>query len=146
MIWPVWNRLELAMDPFEEFHRLHRQAVDLFGRTQGRAPGYPALNLSSNEQEALVSVAVPGVEQKSLSLTVTGDVLTIEGERVAEAIGDKSMYHRRERGTGSFSRSVRLPFPVDAEKVSARHELGILTITLPRKESSKPRKIAITAD
>jgi len=79
---------------------------------------------------------------EDLEVLVTGDELTIKGQR-HEAQQEGASYHRRERGVGSFNRSVRLPVGIDASKVQARLQDGILTITLPKAEGSRPRKVEI---
>ena len=86
---------------------------------------------------------MPGVRVEDLDLSIEGDTLTIRGERPADQVPDNSQYHRRERIHGSFSRAVQLPFAVDAKKVEASFEDGVLKISMPRVEAEKPRKIEI---
>ena len=93
-----------------------------------------------------MAVELPGVDPKSVDLSVVGHVLTLQGERTEEPGVKAEEYHRRERATGKFARSVRLPFEVESDKVHARFENGVLRVTLPRKESTKPRRIAINAE
>lgn len=145
MIWPI-ARFDWTVDPFQELHRLQRDMNRLFVDFTVPAGEFPALNLWSSADEALVAAEVPGVDPKSVDVSVVGNVLTIEGERKADAAVPETAYRRRERGTGKFLRSLRLPFEVETDKVQARCEHGVLRITLPRKESTKPRRIAIAAE
>jgi HSP20 family protein len=110
---------------------------------QRSAPSFPALNIWSNEDELIVTAEVPGINPEDLDISVVGDNLTLKGERRSEELEEGARYHRQERGYGSFSRTVQLPFPVDIEKVNAKFTNGVLEIGLPRAEADKPRKIAV---
>lgn len=145
MIWPV-TRFDWTLDPFQELHQLQREMNGLFADYSATARSFPTVNLSCTADTAVVSAEVPGVDPKDVGVSVVGHVLTIEGERKADTAVPAQAYHRRERGIGKFLRSVRLPFEVEADQVQARYEHGILRITLPRKESTKPRRIAIAAE
>jgi HSP20 family protein len=107
------------------------------------APSFPALNIWSNEDELIITAEVPGINPEDLDISVVGDNLTLKGERKAEEMDENARYHRQERGYGSFSRTVQLPFPVDIDKVDANFTNGVLEITMPRAEADKPRKIAV---
>jgi HSP20 family protein len=86
------------------------------------------------------------LDLKDMELHVTGNnQLTIKGERKAK-LPEKSIWHRQERGFGSFTRVLTLPFDVDAGKVDARFENGILTVKLAKHASAKPRKITVKAE
>ena len=135
-----------AQDPFQDLYRLQREVNRLFSDVTEPAERFPALNLWSSDDEAVVMVELPGVDPKKVDLSVVGHVLTLQGERAEEPGVKAEAYHRRERSTGAFARSVRLPFDVESDKVQARYEHGVLRITLPRKESTKPRRIAIAAE
>lgn len=145
MIWPV-TRFDWTLDPFQELHRMQRDMNRLFADYTSTADQFPTLNLWGNESEAVLAAEIPGVDPKQVEISVVGNVLTLEGERKAEADVTAAAYHRRERGTGRFLRSVRLPFEVEADRVQAKYENGVVRITLPRKESTKPRRIAIAAE
>ena len=143
MIWPIVSALEMVHDPVMELQRMHREMDRLLhGGYRGDA-GYPAMNVWAKDDAAQVVAAVPGLKPEDLSLTVEARILAIEGERKAEAAADGTV--RSERPAGRFSRRVRLPFDVDGARVTARYDRGLVTITLPRSEDSKPRKIAVQA-
>lgn len=139
-------RLDWAQDPFQDLYRLQREVNRLFSDYSEAADRFPALNLSSTDDQAEVAVELPGVDPKLVELSVVGHVLTLQGERAEETGIAAEAYHRRERATGKFVRTVRLPFEVEADRVQARFEHGVLRVTLPRKESTKPRRIAIAAE
>lgn len=145
MMWPIVNRLDWGVDPFLEMNRLQRQMNRLFDGYMDRSQEFPAVNVWSNGDQVVVTADVPGVEAKDVEITVTGSVLTMEGERKAEQPGAQDTLYRQERDSGKFVRSVRLPFEVENDKVEAHYRNGILHITLPRSEATKPRKIQIEA-
>nr|NIQ93207.1 Hsp20/alpha crystallin family protein [Desulfuromonadales bacterium]NIR33245.1 Hsp20/alpha crystallin family protein [Desulfuromonadales bacterium]NIS39552.1 Hsp20/alpha crystallin family protein [Desulfuromonadales bacterium] len=91
-----------------------------------------------------VEALVPGIDAENLELSVMRGVLTLSGERKAEN-GKEKTWHRRERGAGKFMRTVELPVEVDADKVKAEYANGVLTVTLPKAESAKPKRISIEA-
>lgn len=146
MVWPLVSRFELSADPIGELRRLQREMSCFFDDYAGNASPYPLLNLWGTPEEAVVEALVPGMEPKDLSITLQGDVLLLEGERKAEAAAEKVTAIRLERSAGRFSRTVRLPFEVEPSKVAAKYENGLVRITLPRKESTKPRRIAIAQE
>jgi HSP20 family protein len=107
------------------------------------APSYPAVNIWSNENGLFVSAEMPGVSVKDLDISVNGDTLTISGERGVDEIPEGTHFHRQERKFGEFSRTIQLPFAVDADKVEASFKEGVLSITLPKVEAEKPKQISI---
>jgi len=103
---------------------------------------FPALNVWEDEGHLHVEAELPGLKMDDLEVLVVGNELTIKGETKA-AQDESTSYHRRERRSGSFTRVIRLPTPVEAEKVEAALQNGILTVTLPKAEAAKPRKITV---
>jgi HSP20 family protein len=91
----------------------------------------------------VVTAELPGADPEKLDISVVGDSLTISGNREAEALKAGESYHRQERSCGRFTRTIQLPFHVDAVKVAATYERGILNVVLPRSEAEKPKKISI---
>ena len=146
MIWQVVSRNRAAVDPFWELGRMEQTMNHLFGDSVAQSESFPAVNVWSKGDEAIVTAEIPGVDPKNLSLAVTGDVLTIEGERKADDVGADDIMHRCERTCGKFSRSVRLPYEIESETVQAKAANGLLRVTVARKESSKPRKIEVKAE
>ena len=129
-------------DPFNELFSLQRSMNRLFDDYAYREEQFPAVNVWSNEENAKVTAEIPGLDSKDISLKVVNNQLTIEAKRKEEAV--EGVFHRRERGYGEFSRIITLPYPIEGENVSASYKHGILEITLPRKEETKPKKIEIS--
>jgi HSP20 family protein len=104
---------------------------------------FPPLNIWRGQDGVIVTAEVPGVSLDAIDLTVHQNTLTIKGRREPGATNADVSFHRRERTFGPFSRTITLPFSVDADQVRASANNGILTVELPRPESDKPRKIKI---
>lgn len=109
------------------------------------ATAYPAFNVWSNDDGAVITSELPGIKMDDIELTVHGKTITIKGERKDEEQGENRHYVRRERPDGEFSRAIELPFQIDGAKVEARLAAGVLEVKLPRAENDKPRKIAVSA-
>ena len=109
----------------------------------GQAAWLPAMDIRESKDAYTVTAELPGLTKKDVEITVEDNVLTISGERQLEAEGENENYHRIERSYGSFKRSFTLPIQVIQDKVDARYQNGILTISLPKAEEAKQRKIEI---
>ncbi|HQE93349.1 MAG TPA: Hsp20/alpha crystallin family protein [Anaerolineae bacterium] len=136
--------------PWDELERLRREMNQVFANfpvlSEARiTPGYPAMNVWTNENGAVITAELPGIDPAELDIAVVENTLTLSGERKPLELGEGEVYHRRERGYGKFTRSFQLPFNVEAGNVQAVYEKGVLQITLPRAEADKPRKIAVKA-
>ncbi|ODS51906.1 MAG: hypothetical protein ABS36_19235 [Acidobacteria bacterium SCN 69-37] len=94
-------------------------------------------------KDVVVKADLPDMKREDIKVTFENNVLSIEGERKFEKANESETYHRVERGYGTFRRSFSLPASVDASKVQADYRDGVLTVTLPRREESRPRQIAI---
>ena len=104
---------------------------------------YPPINIFDSPEGALIVAEAPGLDMAKLNVTGTGYNLAINGERRVESKGEGFGYHRREVSEGKFSRTIQLPDEYEANKAEARYEAGLLIITVPRSEDSKPRQIAV---
>jgi len=133
-----------------EMNRLKNEMEQLFGRagegSRGDGRGaHPGFNLWEDDDNLFVEAELPGIELDDIDIVVTGDRhLSLKGERKQPAL-EGGAWHRQERGFGNFARSVELPHDVDSENVSANLTYGVLTITLPKREEAKPRKIKVKA-
>ncbi len=107
------------------------------------SPGYPAINIWTNDEGQLITAEIPGIQPEDLNIDVTGDALSISGERKWDDVPEEVHYHRRERSFGAFSRIIQLPFMVDTDQVEASFENRVLQIKLPRAEADKPKKITV---
>ncbi|WP_322807688.1 Hsp20/alpha crystallin family protein [Thermanaerothrix sp.] len=131
------ERMEREMDRlFETFFPRRRRFFEV---------EFPPMNVWTNSEGAVVTVELPGVNPEQIEVSVVGDTLTLRGKRVAEELPEGARYQRRERFQGEFARSLQLPFTIDADHVEAQYENGILTITLPRAEADKPKRITVQA-
>ena len=106
-------------------------------------PEFPALNLWTSPEGAVVALEVPGVAAEELDITIRRDTITVRGDRPAEQTDDRTVVLRQERMTGAFTRTIVLPFGVDADKCTAKFEHGVVTLTLPRPENDKPKQIKV---
>lgn len=103
----------------------------------------PAFDLSETEKEVIVKAELPGMDVKDIDIALTDGLLTIKGERQLEKEDKKENYHRIERQFGSFSRSLNLGTKVRSDDIEATYKDGILTVTLPKVEASKPKRIEV---
>jgi HSP20 family protein len=139
-----WQR---RWDPFRELQREFGRLFESLDPFQAarRAQVYPPLNLYDAGDRYILAAQLPGVAPSELDLAITGETLTVRGERKRpEGIKDDS-YRRQERPMGRWSRTLTLPDRVDSTVVSASFANGILLVVLPKAESAKPRHIAIIA-
>lgn len=133
----------------DTFRKL-RDEVDQVWRDVSRFNGapfgetFPALNVWESGDALFVEAELPGLSQDDLELEIVSGELTIKGQR-PDVKQQGESYHRQERGTGSFTRRLRLPVDVDASKVEASLQHGVLAIRLPKAEAAMPRKIAVNA-
>lgn len=134
---------------WREMDRMQRDMNRLFGDLSTnhvrRAPSFPAVNVWAAEDSALITAEIPGLDKDDLEINVTGDTLTLSGQRKADELPADARYHRRERTFGEFNRSIQLPYTVDVNKVKANFKNGVLKVELPRIEAEKPKKIAVKA-
>jgi len=142
-----WQPFNEVWNPLEQFRREMNRLFENFGQGFTPATGaFPQLNLWEDGEAVLVEAELPGVDQKDLEIYVTGgNQLTIKGQRKQPEL-PRGVWHRQERVFGEFSRTVTLPFLVDAEKVESHLRDGVLTIRLPKHESARPRKIAVKGE
>lgn len=134
-------------DPFRELQReMGRllEGLDPFHPTR-HVRQFPPINVYDAGDRYVLSAQLPGQSPEDVELTITGETLTIRGERKRpEGVKDDS-YRRQERSMGRWARTITLPDRVDSTQVSASFTNGILTVTVPKAESAKPRSIAVTA-
>jgi HSP20 family protein len=132
-------------------HVLNRAVEELFGELarpgyegqESTRPWQPLVDIVETAQAYEVRAELPGVQKDNVQLAVENNVLTLSGERKFEKDVNKENYHRIERLYGTFTRSFSLPNRVDAERVEARFENGLLTVVIPKAAEAQPRKIEI---
>lgn len=141
--------------PFRELEELERRFEDIFGRpflpsVWRRLPieerGWaPPIEVFEKEDKFVVKAELPGIKEEDIDVSVVGDTLTVKGERKAESEVKEEDYYCCERSYGSFSRSIALPSTVDANKIEASYENGVLEVSLPKAAKVKPKKISVSA-
>jgi len=104
---------------------------------------FPLVNVTEDSNNYIVRAELPGVKAEELEISVTGDGLSLSGERKIHKEKKGARYHRKEREAGIFSRILTLPGPIDGDKVEATCKDGILTVVLPKSEAAKPRQISV---
>ncbi len=105
---------------------------------------YPLVNLTEDEGNLYVEALAPGVDPRTLDLSVVQGTLTIKGEKPGLAQVSAEAYHRNERAAGRFVRTIELPAEVDPAKIHADYRNGLLLVTLPKSEKAKPKQISIS--
>lgn len=104
------------------------------------------LDITETEQEYVVEASLPGIKPEEMQITALGDTMTISATRKPAETAEKTKtYVRRERYEGEVQRIITLPTPIDAERVTATYENGVLTVRIPKAEAAKPKQIRITA-
>jgi HSP20 family protein len=105
----------------------------------------PAVDVYEDSDAIVIRADLPGVNESDIDIEMTGDTLTIRGERKFEDEANRDKYIRVERQFGSFQRSFTIGIPVEADKVRANYRNGILELTVPKAEVTKPKKVLVTA-
>jgi len=139
-------------EPFREFatlqDRINRVFRDSYGRSEGdesltTSSFAPAVDVYEDEHTVTLKIEVPGIDEKDIDVRLENNTLTVHGERKIEKEEKEENYRRVERQYGSFTRTFTLPTTVDAEKVSASYDKGVLKVTLPKKAEAKPKQIKV---
>jgi HSP20 family protein len=125
-------------------HALERAMnEDFFGFSTTNRGVFPGVSVFKGQEELLLTAEMPGVNKDDIHLEIKNDLFRVYGERRPDFDSKEVSTHRREREYGSFDRTLKLPFRIEAEKVVARYENGILKVNLPLAESAKTRKVQI---
>ncbi len=140
--------------PFRELSAFRKEMDDLWNRFFGETPfrqafsrdWTPSVDVSETKDNVVVKAELPGLETKDIDVSMSGDVLTIKGEKKKAEEKKDEHYHCCERYSGSFQRSFRLPVGVQGDKVRATFKDGVLTITLPKAEQAKKKQIEIKTE
>ena len=141
--WPIES------NAFSELDRMRSEMETLFGRLaeslpSGSGPGvFPLVNVTEDNDCLYVRAELPGIKANEMEMFAVGNSLSIAGERKLELENEGVSYHRRERESGTFRRTIALPTDIDSNRVEARYSNGILTVTLPKAEISKPKQITV---
>jgi HSP20 family protein len=137
-------------DPFQELSSIQRELNRLFGRTYGvegsdklRAAAWvPPVDVAETQDRFVITTELPGLRSEDVDISVENSVLRIQGRRFYEEKHEDD-FHRIERRSGTFARSITLPSTADPEGIQATFDAGVLTIEVPKREEAKPRKIQV---
>jgi HSP20 family protein len=129
-----------------EIERLNRMFEAFSGESFGSGAWVPAIDVyETGDQDVVVKVDLPAMKREDIKVTFENNVLSIEGDRKFVSEVAREQYHRLERGYGAFRRSFTLPTTVDAARVEATYQDGVLTVKLPRREETRPRQIQVNS-
>ncbi len=131
----------MPCDPLSDL-RAWQERLERLARHQGESWA-PPIDVYETKDDLVVVVELPGLKDKDVHLSITGDVLSLRGQRMPDHQLKEENYHRIERWAGTFERHVQLPIPVQPDKVRATFREGVLEIRLPKVEAVKPREIRI---
>ncbi len=143
----VWPSRPTFDSPFADFDGVRREMLRLLDSVAGAgdtfgevgAGVFPPMNITQDNDNFYVRAEVPGIKPNELSISAVRNRLSLAGKREIERVS----YHRKERAEGSFNRTVTLPTEINADKVEAQYTDGILALTLPKAEETKPRQIKV---
>ena len=141
----------IRRNPFQAFEGPALAPFSLFEDTLNRffsegvtaRPWSPAVDISETPDALVLTADLPGVKLEEIELKLEDGTLTLSGKREFEKKEDTGAYHRIERSYGTFQRAFALPDTVEADKVSATVDNGVLKVTLPKKEIAKPKTIKV---
>jgi HSP20 family protein len=145
----VWPSRPTFDSPFSDFDQVRREMLRLLDTVAGETVGtvgagvFPPMNITQDDDNFYLRAEVPGIKPDELSISAVRNRVSLAGKREIQREHERVSYHRKERAEGSFNRTVTLPTEVDAERVDARYADGILTLTLPKAEETKPRQITV---
>ncbi len=136
-----------STDPFHALTGLQRalaaaKPVRRTGIESASSAAYPPINIFRNNEDYVLVAELPGVDKNALDIQVHNNQVRIAGTKSVKYEPDQSV-HRRERRGGKFDRSFQLPIEVDGDKVEANYRHGILTVSLPRAASDRPRSVPV---
>lgn len=140
-----WNPTREIWGLADDMNRLFRSMVEDSTREASFYKGSwnPAVDISEDKDNFHLNIDLPGLDKKDVNVRFEDGLLTITGEKRAEKEEKDVNYHRVERSYGKFERSFRVPSQVMADKIDAKFNKGVLTVTLPKAEEAKPKEIEV---
>ena len=144
MLWTELGRIGRGFDPWYDFD----WETNLVNRTAPSmgASDFPLVNVWVNADEAVLTTEMPGIDAKSVEISIAGKTVSLRGSREPEPEAEEKIYHRRERWYGQFSRTIELPFNIESTGVEALFGKGVLQVTLPKAQADKPRAIKVKSE
>jgi HSP20 family protein len=144
--WEPFRDLVTMRDRMDRlFHHLGSRNTGNWGEDEGLTAGVwnPPVDVYETGDGIVLKADIPDVNQNNVDISVQGNILTIKGERKREKEVEEKEFYRMERTFGAFQRSFSLPPTVDTEKINANFSQGVLQVTLPKREESKPKQIKV---
>lgn len=137
--WEPFRELVSLRDDMDRFFK------SFFGSSLEEVEGFwaPVIDIEEDNDNYYVRAEIPGIKKEDVKISVRGNAISVSGERKQESETKNKTFHRVERSYGRFRRTVTLPSEIDADTVKATYKDGILTITLPKPESAKPKEIEV---
>ena len=135
--WPSFSPFNSLSDELDRLFELPLAAL-------ARQSWSPTLDVLEDKDNYFILAELPGLKREDIKVSLEDGTLTISGERKTETRTEETLVHRVERYSGRFERSVTLPATVSAEKVKATYTDGVLSLTLPKSEQAKPKRIDVT--
>jgi HSP20 family protein len=141
-----WNPARDLLSIRDDMNHLFNE---FFGRTEGQEGSWssgawaPPVDIHETDDALILKAELPGFSKDDVNVELKDNSLTLKGQRQDEKEVKEEQYHRRERTYGSFQRTFMLPATVDPEKVTATYKDGVLELRLPKRETAKPKRIAI---
>lgn len=131
--------------PWTEMNRLQGELNRMFGgrREAARRTQSPAVNVWEGDGRLVLTAELPGIEPDDIDVTVTRESVSLRGGSADVELNEGEAWHRRERGSEAFDRTIELPFEVDPDKTEASYEKGLLTLEMHQPEEHKPKKVSI---
>jgi HSP20 family protein len=149
MLTPYWVTRGLSSDLFSEMERFFNDYDQMMNSQplHEQKNFLPACEIAESDDHYLMSLDLPGVKKDDIKIEIADNVLSISGERKRESqLGGADRAQSRERSFGAFKRDFRLPASLDADKIEARYEHGVLELYLPKTQAARPRQIEIQAE
>src|SRR6266516_3304880 len=143
--WDPFREFSTMQDRMSRMNRLFRESYSPEGPEEALTTTSfaPPVDIYEDEHNVALKIEVPGIDEKDIDVRVENNTLTVHGERKIEKEEKEENYRRVERQYGGFTRTFSLPPTVDAEKVQADYDKGVLKITLPKKAEAKPKQIKV---
>lgn len=138
-----WNPMREMLRLRNEFDRFFEDSFDLPGWRWSESIEGPAVDIAETDEAYIVKASLPGIKPDDLDISIIGNSLSIRGQVNGEETISEENYHLRERHYGAFARTVTLPASVDVESVEAAYEDGVLTLSAPKTEDVKRKRITV---
>ena len=138
--------MSLTHDPFQHLRLFDDAVTRMMNEPRTARPWSPAVDIFETENELVLKADLPDINPEEIDVQVENQTLTVKGNRKFEQQSGKGGYHRIERSYGSFVRTFAVPSTVDTQNVVAGYNNGVLTITLHKKETAKPRQVKVAVN